>query len=658
MKTDTTLADLQSLYESGRYLDAFEQSAHWGPLERWGESETEQLDRAVFAGKLASNLGGMRLGRWIHLRNFRGNSTVPHPELQFCALWAIWSRRGPRIALEFERNLPTCPEADEIARADRLAFRAHCHSHLRDFQTAERLMHEALELTPNRPWLHVEQAGILTYEDHLEEALAASERALDLQPYYRPAVQSRAHGLVQLNKDEEALHLLHQAVNHLQSGDVLSQLIALLCEREQFEQAAELLPRAEAFFPEELRDKSTRKWLDARYSDIAYHLGDYQRALETARRVDVPFFKKLVENLEQHAATGQRKLLNLKFVRQHHVTCAPATLTAISGYWGQEVEHLTVAESICYDGTPAHEERQWAMDHGYFTREFRVTWDNTVQLIDAGIPFTLTTIGPGAGHLQPVIGYDSRRRVLLVRDPGERHLGEYMADELLKYLNSTGPRGMAMIPQAEASRLQAMELEDSQLYEHNFALQRALQAHDRQRAVQEFEAMQRLAAEHRLTIYARANIAWYDSDLLALLDCTERLLQKFPDDVNQLNSKARILGELGRSDARRELLRELCHRDKTDPMFWMQYAGELMADHQQLGEAEYWIRRSLRYRPTDPRGLQLLGQALWERQQREESLELQRFAACMDDRNEDTARVYFSLSRYFGREQVALDFPG
>jgi len=34
------------------------------------------------------------------------------------------------------------------------------------------------------------------------------------------------------------------------------------------------------------------------------------------------------------------------------MTCASATLSAVSRYWDMSAEHLAVAEEICYDGTP------------------------------------------------------------------------------------------------------------------------------------------------------------------------------------------------------------------------------------------------------------------------------------------------------------------
>ena len=81
---------------------------------------------------------------------------------------------------------------------------------------------------------------------------------------------------------------------------------------------------------------------------------------------------------------GGRVELNVGFVRQHYATCAPATLAAICRYWGHPFDHLEVAESICYDGTPDHNERHWVEEHGFLAREFRVTWESSQALIDAG----------------------------------------------------------------------------------------------------------------------------------------------------------------------------------------------------------------------------------------------------------------------------------
>ena len=94
-------------------------------------------------------------------------------------------------------------------------------------------------------------------------------------------------------------------------------------------------------------------------------------------------------------------MLPVGFVRQHYQTCAPATLAALSRYWSLAADHLEIAERICYDGTPNHSERSWAEEQGFVVREFTADWIMACALIDAGIPFTLTTTWPGALICRP-----------------------------------------------------------------------------------------------------------------------------------------------------------------------------------------------------------------------------------------------------------------
>ena len=89
------------------------------------------------------------------------------------------------------------------------------------------------------------------------------------------------------------------------------------------------------------------------------------------------------------------------FVRQHHETCVPATLAAISRYWSMPADHLQVADEICYNGTSAYSERKWAREHGWAVREFTVTEPAAAALIQRGVPFTFTTVEPAAGTCRP-----------------------------------------------------------------------------------------------------------------------------------------------------------------------------------------------------------------------------------------------------------------
>ena len=193
-----------------------------------------------------------------------------------------------------------------------------------------------------------------------------------------------------------------------------------------------------------------RRWLAGRRSDAAYRCGNLALAAALARESGEPFFLIIAGRLEGPEPGDRRVLLDVGFVRQHHQTCAPATLAAIARYWGLPADHLAVADAICYDGTPNHRERSWAEQNGFLTLEFTVTWGAAVSLLDRGVPFTLTTVETQNSHLQAVIGYDQKRGTLLIRDPTLPASAEALAEPLLARYRSVGPRGMALVPRARA----------------------------------------------------------------------------------------------------------------------------------------------------------------------------------------------------------------
>jgi hypothetical protein len=254
-------------------------------------------------------------------------------------------------------------------------------------------------------------------------------------------------------------------------------------------------------------------------------------------------------------------------------------------------DHLSVVEAICYDGTPARSERDWAETHGWFAREFCVNWADTVSLIDRGIPFTLTTVEPGNAHLQAVIGYDSRRGTILVRDPFERNLVEYSAKETFEQYRSSGPRGMAMVPIAHRQLLETLDLQDAGLYDSLYGLQQALYAHDRAQAGEAIKEMARTAANHRLTYQAQLSVAEYDCDDARVLACLEKFLALFPDDPNSWVYKLSVLRRMARRRERLDLLKSICDGKQAHPLFWQMHAAELSDDGREQARVLKLVRR-------------------------------------------------------------------
>lgn len=640
---------LKALYEDGKYLQAYEASKEIGPLQNWVGAEAR-----VFAGRMAYNLGSRKMGRVLHRMAMR-----EHPENHevIYFFWqSMWPRRGPLAAIEEIERIGDLNDADPVTQTDWFALRGDLYSTMRDFEKADEYLDRAIEMQPDRAWLHVIRAENLKNQDKIDEAIEASEYALKLRPWYRPALQNLANRYVQANRDEEAFELLKQGIERIESGDVRIQLAALHLELEQYEEAGKLYDSLDKYFPVIDYSKNRQKWIAAMRADVAYNLGDLDTAAKLARQADERLFKEFAERLEDRSIERKRVQLPVKFVRQNHITCAPATLTSISNYWEMPAEHLDVVEKICYDGTPAHSERRWAGEHGFIAREFKVTWESATALLDKGIPFTLTTVEPGSAHLQAIFGYDVHRKSFLIRDPGERHYAEAFAEKMLERYASTGPRGMVMVPEAKADLLAGIELPDAEIYDEYHQLEVHFDGHDRDAAVAVLEKLQAIAPEHRLALRAEGLLARYDNDLQAQLDSNERLLKQFPEDVNYQLIKLSCLRELGRRDERIAMLRETMKQDECDPMFWGQLASELSEDARQHDEVVDLYRRMVRYRPHEGSALSGLATIYMDLGKKTEAVRLFRFAACVEDRKEYFAKMYFHAARTVNETETAFRY--
>ena len=648
------LGQVLSLYEAGQYIDAYTAGAELGPLHQW-----RSADGRVMAGRLANNLGAPRLGRALHWLGWR--EFPEHPYCQYYGAMAYWSRFGPVRAWERFRDVEMPESSDARVRADWLAMKALLLSSFRDFSRADALLIQALELDPDSSWLHVELCEILDRQDLHEDGLRAAREALKLQPWFRPAIQSAGHKLVQLRRDDEALALLTEATEHLQSGDVWCQLGMLQQELKQYDAAWHSLMEAERFWPMAGADSHHKQWLAAHRSDIAYYRRDYAHAIQLAREVDRPFYKRLVEVLEKAVAEPPQReprvQLPVPFIRQHHETCAPATLTSIAQYWQKSIKHEEVVERICYEGTQASDERRWAEENGFFAREFRITRESADALIRAGVPFTLNTVEPTSAHLQAIVGIDDFRETFLIQDPSERHVGESSIEKLLERYSSTGPRGMVMLPLEEKARIESIELPDAEMYDLHYRVDRALAEHRRSDAVADVEAMANLEnTSHRLLLQSRMAVARYDGNQPAMLALAEELLTQFPNDANLHLLRLSCLGDFGRRDQRLELLRERCASEYAHPVFWARLAAELMDDARDHKEAQRELRTALRFGQTDGRSLNMYATLMWNREERHQALDFYRLAASINDKDETQARNYFTAARYLHQTDVVLEW--
>lgn len=319
-------------------------------------------------------------------------------------------------------------------------------------------------------------------------------------------------------------------------------------------------------------------------------------------------------------------------------------------------EHLDVAEKICFDGTPAHNERQWAMDAGYVTREFRVTWESAVALIDRGVPFTLTTVEPTSGTFRRASATTASAARFSSATRSCRCSVSLSPSRCSSGTSRAGRAGMAIAPMAQAGLLDGVDLPDADAYDAFHSLQRSLVRHARADAGDAYGRMAQRWPGHRMRLVARRTLASYDGNTIDELAATEALLGLFPADQGLTLFKLGLLRTLGRREERVRLLREMAAMPRADGVFRSRLAHELQNDSRQHPEAIRLLRRTLRSMRLDAGSYAVLAGVLWESLRREQSLTLYRFATSLDEKNSSFARSWFVACRYFkwADEAIAL----
>lgn len=638
---------VNGLYRQSLHLQAYREAIKTAPLNEWENTEAK-----ILASNIAYNLGSLKESqRWTKRAWHRDKL---HPRALFSMANDTFRYRGALPALLFIRKYGDKFSAENDLTSWWFAMHAEIFAQLRDFTTSKEWLKKSLEIAPREPWNWTAQSLILEQQDRYDEALNASRHALELRPWYRGAVYQHAHLLILRERYDEALKLLRESDKHIENAWVVKLLANLQIELGLFKEAEKSYERIFELTP--LRDEETEKWLFGGISDLAYLHGDLKKAIEYAEKSSSKFHKKIKENLENLKGTEKRVLLNLGFIRQHHVTCAPATIANISRFWNKKAEHLKVAEEICYNGTPAYKERLWAQKNGWETREFTVNWDDTIKLIDRGIPFTLATVHPGNGHLQAVIGYDQRRGTFIIRDPFYQDKIEYSADKLLEEQASNGPRGMALVPKENADLLKDLNLLDSKIYDLVFHFDNALSEYDRKAAAEILSEIEKEFPDHRLTLSSKWSLAHYDANELEMLSAIEKLREKFPEDINLKMSYVNLSASHKSRAERLEILEKFSKDKKSDPLLWQMFGYELSLEPKDARRALHWLYKSIRALPTAPFGFRLIADIFWGKREFADATELYRIAASLDDKDEHLAYSYFAAARHRKETDKALKF--
>jgi cellulose synthase operon protein C len=287
-----------------------------------------------------------------------------------------------------------------------------------------------------------------------------------------------------------------------------------------------------------LAEEPLESWLTARETDALIGLQDFERAAQKAGKVfKAKFYENLASKLKQPALPARRIKIPVPHILQEHNACVPATLSALTAFWNRRMPQETIIDEICYDGTPNFAQRRWAEANGWFTKEFKVTLEAATALLDRGIPFLLTTTEIESAHSQAVIGYDTIRESLLIRDPSVRHYREHSWKEFFEHYEATGPHGMLLLPAEKADLIEDIHLPESDLYDLHHEINCALAAYDRARAEAALVGLQKAAPNHRLYWMGQRALAHYDENPVLDLEAVSGLQALFPDDDRLLYAR-------------------------------------------------------------------------------------------------------------------------
>lgn len=648
VEVDSSLFDrIQALYDSARYVGAWEVARAAGPFQRWRGSAAQ-----VLASRLCGNIGATRTAALLISRARREYPRDPRVAVHFG--YYLHERRGPLSTWHHAANVGSLDAPSPGQRADLLAQRARVASQFRDFDCAWKLIREAEDINPGSPWLATERSGILQMQERHEKALEALGEALAIREWFRPAVQHRARVLHLLGRLEEAVEFLTEAMNRIESGAVALQLWQFRRERDDKEGMLELLDQVERLTPQPEPDFT--EWIAAKRADALYLGGAYSAAASEAGKVTGDYYREFSERLLALDRPGKRVRLPFTFVLQGHNTCGPATLAAIAAYWGGAIPQHEIVAAIAYDGTHDHNERRWCEENGFAATEFTVTWDSARRLLDAGIPFALATVEVESAHLQAVIGYDEVRETLLIQDPGEPNYREVTAREFLDEYVLTGPRGMAIVPPQRREEVAALDLPDGAVYTRHHEFASALANYDRDAATSILDELESEAPGHLLTRFARFSLAAFDGNSLEREKCIAEFLGDYPENPRVIHWRLQHLRESGCFEDRIALLRGTVDKPGSHPVFLRELAAELASDGRLSRDAQRFLRRAHRVFPADSSVVVELADLFWRESRDPNLLDYYRFAAARSDKHEGYARTWFLAARHHGRDGEVLDW--
>lgn len=637
---------IKDLCKVGLYQDALTKAENsWGPINTWKSKE-----QVYIAIRLYMNLGGDRLSDAIMLKHWRKDKTCPN--ILNRVLYYILNNKGPILAHEFVKSIEKYILKDSAFETDLLGFKSLIQRIFKNYSEAEILLDNAISIDPTDSWLTSLKIQLLHHQNHNTEAKEQATKHFEAYPSpYNLRVLSN---ILRITDGADASIAIYKVnIEKYQSANVWLDYASLLAGNHNWLECEHAISKFEEI--RIIADKADNKSLTLWKAQIAIHKQEIDKAIELLSEEKSGYWKIVRNNLINSNGEFERKVLDVPFLKQEHMTCAPTTIAAICEYWGEKRNSNDIANEICFDGTPDTKERQWLRDNNYAYEEFELESDLAYSLIQSDIPFALVTTDGFSSHIQAVIGYNKQVGTLYMMDPSNPIMQETLTKETIEYEAFSGARCIVFVPHEKVELLHKFEFPASNLYPIWDEYSVAEQKNDYILAQKALEKLRSVAPEHRITHRVERNFAAWNNDTNKILEWNNRLLEKFPNQTLLLNSKYFCLRDLGQRNEGLALLDHYLSENHN-----LDLLGTLFDEVYETNDHNDVKRKAVdklkRYGGYSAYSHWSLANFYWVEQLFDLATEHYLYAYCLDETNSQYVESLFKASRYLKKENESLDF--
>ncbi|MBN1418649.1 MAG: tetratricopeptide repeat protein [Planctomycetes bacterium] len=659
------------LYDANRFIDLYRRTRPaW---EDPGAVDRLTAEELVHAGRLAGRLGGLKLARWL-LRLAHAREPE-HPLVRYFARAIARGGDHQLAELQEREDRPDLGSGDPYWEASWCAYGARLLACVRDFTRAHRWMERATSFGADRAWVHACEGEVLFCEGRWDEALAAAEAAWEMSPGMPAAALILGKALVRLGRLPEAVDRLLAVAEAGQSHETLRVALwyALALagrsgepERSRWARRAyDLGARVLELAP--LADRFTRSAVAHLRVDAAVLLGDRDRMRRHAAEADSPFFRTICEAIERNP-DGARILAPYRPVFQKHATCLPASMCAVLGGFGLDVDPDALAEEMTYGGTAEWRAIDWLAGRGFATRAFVATPELCRSLLVEGISFVYCMQWVGAAHATAAIGIDDASGTLILHDPANDRWDLVILDRMGEDEAPFGPLAIAFAPPDRAAVLERIPAEARIAVESLILYRKRFEMQGLPAAGEVVESLSQEHPDHPATRRLRAVHDALSGRVNEAIEAQEALLREHP---GCLWLREEFLGSLARTRDRartRAVLASIVERgilpgihaqqDWRHPpaTYVARYADFLTGTAEDLRHAERLLWKAIRTEPYNALACHVLGDVRVYRGDGAGSVVPFRAAACLEIEDDHYARSASDALRRCGREDEGLTF--